>query len=84
MNWLRNYTQIKTDLFPKLAKELNLNTTTFNSCLSSGKFTDKVESDYQAGISAGVTGTPGNFINGQSLKGAVPYSQISSMIDSLL
>ena len=40
--------------------------------------------DYQAGIKAGVTGTPGNFINGQSLKGAVPYSQISSMIDGLL
>lgn len=76
-------TQISTSLFSSLASDLGLNTGDFDSCLDSGKYADKVEADYQAGLAAGVRGTPGNFINGQALAGAVPYSQIQGIIDSL-
>ena len=75
--------QLSATLFETIASDLGLNTGEFNSCLDSGKYADKVEADYQEGLAAGVRGTPGNFINGQSVAGAVPYSQIQSIIDSL-
>lgn len=81
---VENYQSINTELFPKLAKDLKLNISTFNSCLSSGKFASKVSSDLAEGQKSGVRGTPGSFINGQNVKGAVPYSTIKATIDSLL
>lgn len=78
-----NQSSLNTDYFGKAAKELNLDTNKFNSCLSSGKYASKVNSDSREGQQAGVTGTPGSFINGQALKGARPYSELAAMIDNL-
>jgi protein-disulfide isomerase len=47
---------------PKMASEIGLDQGEFKTCLDSGKFAEKVESDYQGGLGAGVTGTPGSFI----------------------
>lgn len=47
---------------PKIAKDIGLNTTTFNICLESGKHTNKVQSDIDDGIKAGATGTPYSLI----------------------
>ena len=66
------------------AEQVGLNTSQFESCLSSGKYESKVEADYREGLKLGVTGTPGSFINGQLIPGAVPYEQIESIIESLL
>lgn len=71
-------------LFPMIAQDLGLNLPQFNDCLDSGKYANKVKADYQEGIEAGVTGTPGSFINGQSVSGAVPYSTIENIIEELL
>jgi len=77
-------TEIKPDFFGELAKELKLDTAKFNKCLSSNKYADKVEADYQEGVKAGVRGTPGGFLNGSPLGGAVPLQQMKSKIDALL
>lgn len=79
-----NQSQFSVEFFKKLAGDLKLNTTKFNDCLDSGKFATKVNADYQAGINAGVRGTPGNFINGQSVPGAQPFENLKQIIDGLL
>ena len=79
-----NQSSLGRDLYVRLAKEQGLNTNEFESCIDSGKFKQKVQDDYQEGIAAGVRGTPGSFVNGQSIPGAVPYEQVKSIVDNLL
>ena len=82
-------TGLNTEDLKKYAKELDLNTSKFNDCLSGGKFAGKVKDDMTSGQVAGVTGTPGTILidkdgNTQLISGALPYSQIKSKIDSVL
>lgn len=78
-----NQKSITTSYFPKLAKELNLNTSEFEECLSDGKYTSKVNSDFSLGQKSGVRATPTSFINGQEARGALSFDQIDSIIQSL-
>jgi protein-disulfide isomerase len=66
------------------ATELGLNAEAFNSCLDSGKYADQVATDMKEGTAAGVSGTPALFINGRFISGAVPFEQISEVIDDEL
>lgn len=43
---------------PKIASTIGLNVDSFNNCLSTGKFTSKVESDFTDGVNIGIQGTP--------------------------
>jgi protein-disulfide isomerase len=52
------------------ARALKLDEKQFDSCLASGKYKAQVERDLQEGTQAGITGTPGCFINGVLLSGA--------------
>ncbi|GBE55493.1 disulfide bond formation protein D precursor [archaeon BMS3Bbin15] len=74
----------KTGNFSKYAEELDLNMTEFNSCFTSQEYINKVKQDKQAGIKAGVRGTPTFFINGILLSGNQPYSAFKTIIDSEL
>jgi len=61
----------------------------FDSCYKATKFDSVVESDYQGGSTAGVTGTPGNFIMNKKgevwvIPGAVPLDQLKQAIDEAL
>ncbi len=67
-----------------LASELKLDTNTFATCLNSRKYRDEVQKDLQAGQAAGVEGTPGTFINGKFISGAVPYTVFKQAIDAAL
>lgn len=75
---------------PKIATQVGLDQTKFKTCLDSGKFAAKVEAQYQGGVKAGITGTPGNILlntkNGKTklIPGAVPFENIKSQLDSLL
>lgn len=74
---------------PKIATQIGLNQAAFNSCLSGGKTKDKIEKQYQGGVDAGVTGTPGNFIvnkKGEAwiIPGAVPFETLKLTIDEAL
>lgn len=68
----------------KYAKDLGLDETTFNSCLDSKKYSDEVSGDLEDGLSAGVTGTPTFFINGEKLVGAYPFSEFQRIINQKL
>ncbi len=67
-----------------VAGRLELDTATFDECLDGGKHADRVTADLQAGVAAGVTGTPAIFINGRFLSGAQPYDAIAKVIDDEL
>ncbi|MDP9120506.1 MAG: thioredoxin domain-containing protein [Acidobacteriota bacterium] len=75
---------LAVDALKSKAAGLGLNATQFNACLDSSKEAEAVKSDMQAGSSAGVSGTPALFINGRFLNGAVPYEQVSKVIDDEL
>lgn len=81
---------LNLDDLPKLAGEVGLNQSTFKTCLDSGKYADHVEADYQGGIKAGITGTPGNILLDTKTKktklipGALPFDQFKVAIDDLL
>jgi protein-disulfide isomerase len=79
-----NQSALGRDEYVRIATNQGLDVNDFESCIDSGKFRQKVQDDYQRGIAAGVRGTPGNFINGLSIPGAVPYEQIKAAVDSLL
>jgi len=80
---------LNLDDLPKLAGEVGLNQSVFASCLDSGKYKDLIEQQYQGGLTAGITGTPGNIIlnsRGEAwlIPGAYPYDQLKSVIEEAL
>ncbi len=79
-----NQSQLGSNLYNELASQTGLNLDQFKSCVSSRKYKDKVEADYQEGIRAGVTGTPGSFVNGEIIPGAVPYDYLKSAVEGAL
>ena len=61
----------------------------FSSCYEAQTFSANVTADYQSGIDAGVTGTPGNFVMNSKgevwvVPGAVPFENLKSVIDEAL
>jgi protein-disulfide isomerase len=79
-----NQESLSLDALKQWAKDLKLDSNKFNSCLDSGTYAQKVQQDYQEGVTKGVQGTPATFVNGQLISGAVPYENFSSIIDQLL
>jgi protein-disulfide isomerase len=74
----------------KIAKEQGLDEAKLKSCIDSEKYSAKIQSDYQSGQDAGVTGTPHSIIlvkGSQSIvpiDGAQPYNVVSNVIRTLL
>ncbi|MDA2922801.1 DsbA family protein [Patescibacteria group bacterium AH-259-L07] len=79
-----NQSRLGSDYYSEVAGDLGLNVDKFNECVSSRKYKDRVEADYQLGIRLGVRGTPASFINGELLVGAVPYPSLQSAIEKAL
>lgn len=72
-----------------IAKYVNINTSDFNKCLSSGKYASKVEAHITSGFKAGVAGTPTSFItygtdSNIPIEGAQDYAHVKSAIDIIL
>ncbi|MCH7828336.1 DsbA family protein [Patescibacteria group bacterium] len=70
--------------YEEVALGIGVNLSQFQTCVSERKYQDKVEQDYQQGIQGGVAGTPGSFVNGVPVRGAIPYSQLQSIIEAQL
>ncbi|MAF14111.1 MAG: disulfide bond formation protein DsbA [Parcubacteria group bacterium] len=66
------------------AGQLGLSQTQFDSCLDSNKYASKVNQQLQEGQAAGVTGTPGTFVNGELVRGAYPIATFQQIIDGIL
>lgn len=82
-----NNNNITSSFLSDLAKQINLNTTSFDSCLSQEKYKNRVLEVTAQGQRAGVRATPTFFINDQKLEGldpGDPYGKIKLIIDSEL
>ena len=66
----------------RFAAELGLDTTTFNDCLDSGKYTSIVEAETRAAQSLGIRSTPSFLINGKPLIGAQAFEVFKQTIDA--
>lgn len=78
---LENLEEVATDAGVELAA--------FKSCVDSDRTAKRVDRDYQDGMTAGVRGTPGNFIindKGEAwfVPGAYPYEQLKPYVDEAL
>jgi len=72
------------DVLKGLAKEVGLDTSTFATCLSSGKYQAAIKEDMAEGSRIGVDGTPAFFINGRQIIGAQPLDGFVRVIDDEL
>ena len=66
------------------ATQLKLNVQAFDGCLQSGSHAAKVDADLADGEAVGMNGTPGFYINGIPLIGAVPFEMFKEVIDKEL
>lgn len=74
---------------PRIAKEVGLDETTFNACLSSGEMKARVDRDLASGQKAGVRGTPHSIILVDkkivgSIDGAQSYETVKASIENAL
>ena len=68
----------------KWAGEIGLDTAKFNGCLDSNKYKKAVQDNFNAGVSAGVDGTPAFFVNGLKIVGAQPFEVFQQAIEAAL
>lgn len=74
---------------PKIAAYVGLDVPSFNTCLASGKYKNKVQVNVDDGAQAGVNGTPSSFIlkNGKvvdNIAGAQPFEMVNQKIKDAL
>jgi len=79
-----NQSRLGNAFYEEIAEQVGVNLSQFQTCVAERKYQDKVEQDYQQGLQAGVTGTPGSFVNGTPVKGAIPYEQLKAIIEAAL
>jgi protein-disulfide isomerase len=70
-------------LIAKAAK-LQLDAKQFEACFSAEKYKPQIQQDNQDGLRAGVSGTPGFFINGVFMSGAQPETAFENLIQEQL
>jgi protein-disulfide isomerase len=80
----QNQTRLSDAALSQYARQINLDMDQFKECIESDKHMEEVESDYQAGIDAGVRGTPTFFINGIRIPGSIPEETLDILINRLL
>jgi protein-disulfide isomerase len=76
--------KLEKDSLIEYARSLKLDDKQFESCLTSEKYKADIDKDAQEGRKAGVTGTPGFFINGVALSGAQGQDAFVRVIDDEL
>lgn len=74
---------------PNIARHVGLDVTTFNACLASGKYADRVEKDTQNAEATGGRGTPWSIVVAKDgtkypLSGAQPYATVKQLIELAL
>jgi protein-disulfide isomerase len=72
------------DELKSYAKEVGLNSASFDQCFTSGKYKGLVQKDLAEGAQLGLTGTPTFFINGREMSGAQPVEAFATIIDEEL
>jgi len=79
-----NNGNMNRDFFIGLAKNAGLDVNKFTSCYDGGKYASTVKQGTQDAAALGVNSTPTLFVNGQIVKGALPFDQFKTIIDAAL
>ncbi len=79
-----NQSALGDDDLKKYAKAVGLDVKKFETCLSSHAMGSRVDADMALGAKVGMSGTPGFYINGVNLPGAVPLEAFAQVIDKEL
>jgi len=79
-----NQNKLNRDGLIELARTAKVNEKQLDECLSSGKYKALIEQEAQLGLRAGLTGTPGFFINGNMLSGNLPVESFEKFIQAAL
>ncbi len=74
---------LQPDKLKQYATELGLDRARFDAALDSGKFSEKVQRDFDDGQKVGVSGTPSIFINGRNIPD-LSYEALKAAIDASL
>ena len=80
----QNQTRLTDDDLKRMAIEVGLNSSLFNTCLDSGRYELEVKQDLADGLAAGVEGTPTFFINGLRVAGVIPLEVFKELIEGEL
>lgn len=80
----QNQDQLSRDYLFTLAEQAGVDMNTFRACLDSKEAQAEVETDWQDGSAAGVSGTPTWFINGVRVAGALPEDVFRKIIEGLI
>lgn len=75
----KNFSSLSPEKFKEFRTELKLDEKEFEKHLNDPKIEEKIKSDFQNGIDAGVRGTPSLYINGKQVKNRRPEA-IKEMI----
>lgn len=67
-------------IFEGYAKNLGLDMTAYGECIKSPETLAEVRKDLLDGATMGINGTPGFFLNGRIISGAMPYEQVFKKI----
>lgn len=71
---------------PQIATTIGLDGGKFSACLASGKWADRVQRDFENGVTAGVRGTPYTIVYNKKtgkqlpINGALPYDQVKTVL----
>jgi len=75
-------------MLPRYAEEAGVDRAQFESCLNSGRMTQKVADSVAEGVAAGIQGTPHTvlIVGGQQtvINGAQPYAVVKEIIDNII
>lgn len=67
-----------------IAQEISLSMDQFERCSSRNEMQSQVQAQYAQGLDQGVNSTPTFFVNGQMIRGAVPYGDFQTVIQQQL
>lgn len=81
-------TQFNPSGYPALIAQLGVDTTAFNECLASNRFSAKVEADFANGLAVGAEASPFSIliVRGKEpavINGSVPYQTLKDIVASL-
>ena len=76
--------QLTDEALAAMAADLGLDTTAFETCLASGKYSELIQQESQTAKALGVRGTPGFIINGFLVIGAQPYEAFAEAFQAEL
>jgi len=79
-----NQSKLSDDDLRRHAAKVGLNKEKFDDCFQKRTYQADIDADIEAGRQAGVSGTPGFFINGRPLEGSQPIQAFKTIIDEEL